>query len=144
MKRRWFVLVGLLVIALQSAILVAFGFPSPADPATALLLGGMTLAGCSFVLGGFDRRLGGVEWYQFVGVGNVLVGVSLALGQLIPVLTGTTAYDSSTLVALVVFAVVGGGSIVFIGADWVRGGHHFDLSVFEPGPILASGTGKRD
>ncbi|EMA38344.1 hypothetical protein [Halococcus hamelinensis] len=143
MKRRWFVLVGGLVIALPSAIVVAFGFPSPAEPATALLLGGMILAGVLFVLGGLDRRFGGVEWYQFVGVGNVLVGVSLALGQLIPVLNGTTAYDGSVLPALVLFTLVGGGSIVFIGADWIRGGHHFDLSVFESGPLLSSGTGKR-
>lgn len=138
MKRRWFMIFGVFATALPLVILLAFGFPSAAEPATTLLLGGMILAGIMFVLGGLDLQFGQIEWYQFVGAGNVLCGISFGLSQLIPILIGTSAYDSSTQLFLALCVVVGGTSMVFIGADWIRGGHHFDLSVFKPGPILLS------
>ena len=138
MKRRWFVLLGVFVTALPVAMLLAFGLPPLTDSTTIILLSGMLLSGLLFVLGGLDRQFGDIEWYQFVGAGDVIWAGSFMLSQLYPILIGTSTYDSSAQPIFALLVVVGAGSMLFIGADWMRGGHHFDLSTFERGPIFAS------
>lgn len=143
MRRHWLSVVGVFATALPLLIILTFGFPSAAEPATVLLLGGMILAGLMLVLGGLRHQIGKVKWFQFVGASIILWAVSYTLSLLAPVLNGTSPYDSGIQPFLVLLALAGGASMVFIGADWIRGGHHFDLSLIESGPSLASDKQER-
>lgn len=138
MKRRWFTVLGAFEAALPMAIFLAFGLPPLTDSATIFLLTGMLLSGLLLIVGGLDRQIGRIEWFQFVGAGNVIWAGSFMLSQLIPIVAGTSTYDSSAQPVFALLVVVGAGSMLFIGADWMRGGHHFDLSTFERGPIFGS------
>lgn len=143
MKRRWFLVLGVLTVASQVGPLVAFGIPSSPPASTVLTVVSTVLAGVLFVLGGLAPRIGGVEWYRFVGIAALLAGIGFALAMVVPILNGTSAYEREVRPLLAVAATIGGASLAFIGIDWLRGGRHFDLSIYEPGPILGSASDDR-
>lgn len=138
MKRRWFLILGIILVVSQTAILAAFGIPPVFESGPAATVVIIAFAGIFFMLGGSGRQFWGVEWHQFMGAGQILIGLSLATSILLPILNGTSAYESGIRPFLAVAAAIGGALVMFMGFDWIRGGRHFDLSTFEPRPILAS------
>lgn len=132
MKRRWFAVLGVAVLLGVAAILVAFGAPLATSPVAVVLV----VASVLFVLGGLDAVPNRVPWYRFVGVGELLFGAVLALIWVAPAVGGDRTTSS---LALAVVGVANALLLGFIGVDWFRGGRHYDLSRFEPGPILGSG-----
>jgi peptidoglycan/LPS O-acetylase OafA/YrhL len=140
MKRRWFLVLGVGIIAANLGFLFAFRTTVLENPTTAAanlfhILGGVLMA-----VGGTDAQPRRSKWYQFVGAGNVLIAVGLAASYLLPLVNGTSPYGDTVGILLAICAVAGGGSLAFIGFDWIRGGRHFDLSTFERGPILGAAS----
>lgn len=125
MKRRWFLLIGLFLIISNIVVVVAFGFPPPSEPAIATLITSF-FAGILLTLGGSGRQFWGIKWYQFVGAGQIFVGLLFVPTILLPILTDTSAYESSIQPFLAVGAAIGGALIIFIGFDWIRGGQYFE------------------
>jgi hypothetical protein len=135
MKRRWFLVEGIVFTIGSVATLFVFGLITPY---LVLLCFGFSFAGILSILGGINSELLDIEWYQFVGMGNVVVGVTFALSILLPMLTGSSPYDGPIGAFMAAAAILGGGSLVFMGIDWLRGGIHYDLSSYEDGPIFTS------
>ncbi|WP_323191433.1 hypothetical protein [Halostella sp. PRR32] len=134
MKRRWLTVLGCLIVAGWTAVFLAFGsFQSP-DPLFLVGTVPFLLAGVLFVLAGTTESLGGIEWYQLSGLGDVLIGLSMS-AQFLWTATRSGSVPGDVLVVDAIMAV-GGLSLVFIGIDWIRGGKHFDLSTYESGPIF--------
>jgi hypothetical protein len=140
MKRRWFLVLGLGMIAASLGLLFVFPVNLLENPATAATNIVLILGGALMAIGGAGIQPRTSEWYQFVGAGDVLIGVGMAASYLLPMVYGTSPYDGTEGVLLAICAVAGGGSLAFIGFDWIRGGRHFDLSIFERGPILGTAT----
>jgi hypothetical protein len=136
MKRRWFAVLGAFLLVGESAVLVAFGFPPPLDAGTALPFVLWAFVGILLVLGGLSVEIGTVEWHQFVGTANVLMGIWFGVGFPLTTLRDASLGDAGVIFAAVA-GVVGGLSMVFIGASWIRGSQHFKTSKYEPGPIFA-------
>ena len=128
MKRRWFAVLGI-VAMLGLAALVALGVPA-ATPVFAVLAVGSVL----FVLGGLDPVPDAVPWYRFVAVGELLFGSAFAVSLLGPVASGQR---STTALLFAAAGVANALIFAFVGVDWFLGGRHYDLSTFEPGPILS-------
>lgn len=137
MKRRWFLVLGLGIIVANLGFLFAFDTTALNNSATAATNGILALGGVLMAIGGAGVQPRGT-WYQFVGAGDVLIGIGMAASYLLPMVYGTSSYGSTESVFLVICAVAGGGSLAFMGFDWIRGGRQFDLSTFESGPILGS------
>ena len=137
MKRRWFLILGLGIIVSNLGFLFAFDTTVLDNLATAATTSVLVLGGVLMAIGGAGAQPRGT-WYQFVGAGDVLIGIGMASSYLLPVVYGTSPYGSTEGILLVICAVAGGGSLAFMGFDWIRGGRHFDLSTFERGPILVS------
>ena len=140
MKRRWFLVLGVGMIVANLGFLFAFRTTVLENPATVAANAIFILGGVLMAIGGANAQPRGSEWYQFVGTGNVLLGIGFAATYLLPIANGTSAYEGSAGVFLAIWGVVGGASLAFIGYDWVRGGRHFDLSTFERGPILGTAS----
>lgn len=139
MKRRWFLVLGIFLIIGQLAVRAAFGLPTPSESsaiATFVITGS---AGILFAIGGTGKQVGSITWNQFIGAADLLLGLMFVLGVVFPIWNSTSPYESSIQPFLAVAAIGGGASLMFIGIDWVRGGHYFDLSSYEPGPILSRG-----
>jgi hypothetical protein len=128
MKRHWFLVLGLFLFGSQLFVHTAFGVPSSADLGTLVSIIATALAGVLFVFGGLGISVRTLEWYQIVGGANILLGASFCLEIVVPVLNSTSASGSTVQPFMAVAAVCGGGSLMFIGLDWLRGGRHFDLS----------------
>lgn len=127
-KRRWFAVMGLTLL-LGVAALVLLDVAVATAPAVVLLGTGSLL----FVLGGLDPVPDVVAWYRFVGAGELLLGLVFALYWVAPVVGG------SRTTADLLLAVAGVANVLlfaFVGVDWFLGGRQYDLSRFEPGPIL--------
>ena len=88
----------------------------------------MSSAGVLFLFGGLGYELGSIEWYQLVGAGNVLLGLSFSL-QFVAAVMGPGSVSNELL--FIGAAAIGGLSLAYIGVDWIRGGKHFDLSQFD-------------
>ena len=131
MKRRWFLVLGVGIIAANLWLLITLDSPIIEEPASVATTLAFLLAGVLFVLGGVGERLGSLDWYQFVGLANVVMGVGFVATYLVPMAVGTSAYDGTTGTLFAVSAMIGGSSLAFIGLDWVRGGQHFDPSTYE-------------
>jgi hypothetical protein len=132
MKRRWFAVLGAFFLVGESAVLIAFGFP-PLNVGIALPFVTFVFVGILLVLGGLSAEIGNVEWYQFIGVANILMGIWFGVG--FPLMTFR---DMTAGVVLAVAGVIGGLSMVFIGASWIRGSRDFKVAKYEPGPIFSS------
>ncbi|WP_115865402.1 hypothetical protein [Halorussus litoreus] len=133
MKRLWFAVLGTLYAVVGVWFLTAFWSGVATDPASILTVALWFGASALYVLGGFGASLGGLDWYQFVGLGNVCLGLQLVVRVPFALADGNSA--TASLVATLAMGV-GGLSLAYIGLDWVRGGRHFDLSRFgdQPGP----------
>ena len=138
MKRRWFLVLGIYIIAANLWLLTTLDSPIIEEPMTVATNVAFLFAGVLFILGGVGENLGNLDWYRFVGLANLIMGIGFAATYLLPMMNGTSAYDGIASILLAICAVIGGASLAFIGFDWIRGGRHFDLSTFERGPILAS------
>ena len=138
-KRCWFLVLGIGIIAANFGYLFIFRDGVFETPIVAVANVFLIFGGTLMAIGGADAQPRGSEWYQFVGAANVLIAVGMAGTYLLPMVNGTSAYESTAGALFVVFVVVVGGcSLAFIGYDWIRGGRHFDLSTYERGPILGS------
>ncbi len=130
MKRRWFLVLGVYLIAANLWLLITLNSPIFEEPMAVVTNVAFLFAGLLFVLGGISENLGNLGWYRFVGLANLIMGVGFAATYLLPIANGTSAYEDAGIF-LAICAVVGGASLAFIGFDWVRGGRHFDLSTYE-------------
>lgn len=133
MKRRWLSVIGvfLLVAALGLAIVITgveeLSLEDGMTPATLFIVGTL------FVLGGESTSIRGLEWNQFAGIGQVILGSWFAFqaGTFLPI--DPTALELAMAGSFAIAGLV----FVFIGIDWFRGGFYYDLSELEPGPIRA-------
>ena len=134
-KRRWFAVMGVLVLLGLAVLAAVIDLPIATSAVFAVLVAGSLC----FVLGGLDLVPDVVAWYRFVAVGELLVGAAFAVTLLGPVAGG----DRSTTALLLAAAGVANALLFgLIGVDWFRGGRQYDLSVFEPGPILGDREGR--
>jgi hypothetical protein len=131
MKRRWFAVLGAFILLVWSLVSFTAGLTFDAT----LLLNDVPhlLAGVLLVAAGTTDTAGGVEWYQFAGLGFVCLGLTMASGLLLALLRAsvTTGLLASNAVGAVIGLV-----LAYTGFDWIRGGKHFDLAAFESGPIF--------
>lgn len=134
-KRRWFAVMGVVVLFGLAAIAVVVDVPIATSAAFAVLVVGSLC----FVLGGLDPVPDAVAWYRFVAVGELLFGSAFAVTLLAPVASGQR---STTALLFAAAGVANALLFGFVGVDWLRGGRHYDLSTFEPGPILGGDEGR--
>lgn len=137
MKRRWFAVIGASIVLAQGILMAIFGFPA-IDGLAVFGLVLPTIAGVLFIAGGFSVQIRNVEWYQFVGTADVLMGIWFGLEFAFGPYTDSTAGP-----ILAVTGIVGGLSMVFIGVNWMRYSRQFGVSRYEPGPIVGFGDRKR-
>lgn len=133
MKRRWFTVLGVFFLVGEGAVFAIFGFPA-LTIATAVSLVLPMVVGVLFVLGGLSVQIGTIRWYQFVGTGDIILGIWFGIDFSL-----TTLHDASLGDGAIVFAVigiVGGLNFVFIGIDWIRGGHYLNTSQYEKGSLF--------
>lgn len=128
MKRQWFAALGGFIAASWVAVLVAFGERVPFDPQFGVVGALVLSAAVLLVLAGTTDALGGIEWNQFAGAADVLLGLALIVQFL---LTATLEDATSAGLLADAAAALGGLVLLFIGADWIRGGKHFDLAAYE-------------
>ena len=120
-----FVVLGGLFLVGSVLFTLVFGI---ADSLLLLQVLMMGATGVLFVVGGIGYDLGSVEWYQLVGVGDVLLGLSLDISFL-TALEGSGSLGGDFL--FIGAAAIGGLSLAYMGIDWICGGKHFDLSQFD-------------
>lgn len=135
MKRRWFAVIGGFFLVVSASIGLFFGLDIRHWPAIAVGVLAWAVVGSLSIVGGLRESVGGVPWYRFVGASDVLLGLWM-VGS-----AGTWYLDATAARATQVSAVAmagGGLLLVFIGADYVLGGRHLDVSAFESGPIRGS------
>ncbi|WP_435076121.1 hypothetical protein [Halococcus sp. AFM35] len=142
MKRRWFLVLGVYLIAANLWLLNTLNSPIFEEPMAVVTNVAFLFAGLLFVLGGISENLGNLGWYRFVGLANLIMGVGFAATYLLPIANRTSTYEDAGMF-LAICAVVGGASLAFIGFDWVRGGRYFDLSTYEEDPILGTASETR-
>ena len=63
----------------------------------------------------------------------MLLGIALIVQFL---LTATLNGAPSAALLADAAAALGGLALLFIGADWIRGGKHFDLAAYDSGPLF--------
>lgn len=135
MKRRWFAVLGAFLLVSQGAALVVFDFPR-SDAEAALSLVAWMFVGALFILGGLSVQIGTIVWYQFIGGSFVVMGITFGLDFPLTTLNDASLGDAGVIFAIA--GIVGGLSMIFIGVDWIRGGHYLEISQYEAGPILSS------
>lgn len=119
MKRSWSPLLGVVLLVLVAALLLAFG-PGTVlgDPESAAQAGVLTLAGLCFLAAGV-RLPEGVRWYHLAGAGDVLLGLSFLVRFVVVALDpGVPTAD----LALTALGTLGGLSLAYLGVDVARGG----------------------
>ena len=128
MKRQWFAALGGFIAASWVAVLVAFGERVLFDPQFGVVGALVLSAAVLLVLAGTTDALGGIEWNQFAGAADVLLGLALIVQFLL-----AATLEDATSAGLLADAAAALGCLVllFIGADWIRGGKHFDLAAYE-------------
>lgn len=120
----WFGILLLLVVGIYA---VAFGIEAFTDPATAVSMGGMILAGLLFIVGGLREsvRLNSrtVPWNVPVGGAYVVLAVSVVASFV------DSALLEGETVALIMAgaAVLGGGSLAWFGIQTARDSRHVEL-----------------
>jgi hypothetical protein len=128
MHRRVLSWYGLFLLFAPQALLLAFGVDSLDVGTVGLTYGFMLLAGSLFVVAGSRREVHvaglTVPWNVFAGVGVVCVAVTVLAGGAADLLAGD---QSRAALAYTLVAAVGALTLVFIGVDVARGGHHFRL-----------------
>ncbi len=127
--RRFFLALGALLLVAELAFAVAFGVSPLTNLPTALQFVFFTFASLCFIIGGLADSLGGVEWYRFVGAGEIVWGLYVVLTGYLSILgaVGFTGGGSGGTLPAVVY-LLSGLLFAFIGFDWFRGGRYFNLS----------------
>ncbi|MFC4550198.1 MULTISPECIES: hypothetical protein [Halorussus] len=129
MNRRWHFRGGVVLLLATAALVVVLGdgpvvekFGHAGLPQVAQL-SAMVAAGGLYVLGGSENSVSErAGWYRLVGLGDVLLGLSLPLGAV------GGGFGGSNASAAVLVAMTGGGfSIAFVGVDRMRGGRHGEI-----------------
>ena len=128
-NRRWHFRGGVVLLLATVALIVVLGD----GPVVAKLghvelpqiaqLSAMVGAGGLYVLGGSENSVTeSAGWYRLVGLGDVLLGLSLPLGAV------GGGFGGSNASTAVLVAMTGGGfSLVFVGVDRMRGGRHAEI-----------------
>ena len=129
MKRRWFVVIGSVLVVL-TGYLAGSGAPAGRSRLAMLLLGG---GGVLILLGGYDPLPERLPWHQLVGAGVILVGATFLVLWTAPVLAGERGRDAMVLAAT---GLVNATILALVGVDWLLGGLVIDLDAFEPGPLF--------
>ncbi|ELZ33375.1 hypothetical protein C474_04825 [Halogeometricum pallidum JCM 14848] len=128
MKRRRLFFVPALLFLPGSLLFVAVA--PPHTLLSTLVVGCLFVAGCGFAVAGLvpSVSVGGreVPWYAFAGVADVALGVSMLLNA-VQMAAGGSGED----LFLAVATGLAGLPLLFIGADYLRGGKYLDVSVFE-------------
>lgn len=93
------------------------------------LVGCLLVSGCLFAVAGARSSVsvGGreIRWYVFAGVADVAVGVAMLLNA-------ARMFDGGGEGAFLAVATgLSGVLLLFIGVDYLRGGRHLDVTVFE-------------
>lgn len=128
MRRHWLAVFGAALVLLPVGLFSLAGRPDRVDGTVAATLC-FGLAGAAFVAAGVREYLpttaSAAPWYRFVGVGDLLLALGMALNGVSMVRGG----DSSAFVGVLTAA----GSIVLaaIGVDYFRGGVHLDTAAVE-------------
>ena len=133
MKRRVFAVFGALLLLGEAAFLGAFGLPL-LDFRTAILLALPACCGVLFVLGGFSMGGERIAWNQFIGVGDILIGIWLGVSLSLSAMSDPTLGDGGLI--FVAVAVISGLIMVFIGMVWLYDGDGFGIDRYEPGPLF--------
>jgi hypothetical protein len=128
MKRSYFAVLGLGLLAAVVAMAIAFGTEG-LDGGTLVAMAVLLLAADLLVLGGLVEEIPVdsvvVRWFHLLGAGIVLLGLAnVVFGA------GRVAGAEGLTVGAAAVAV-GGLALVFVGADFLRGGVHYDLSRLE-------------
>lgn len=89
-------------------------------------------AGVTSVLGGEGRSVLGLEWYQLIGIGNVVFAAATILWAVWWASGTTDGFEHATAAGM----GLGACCVAWIGVDWLRGAPHFDLANYEPGGIV--------
>ena len=133
MKRQWFAVLGGFIAVSLVASLAAFGERVLFDPQFAVVGALFLSSAVLLLLAGTTDAIGGIEWNQFAGAADVLLGLALIVQFLL-----TATLDGATSASLLAdaAAALGGLVLLFIGADWIRGGKHFDLAAYDSGPLF--------
>ena len=131
MKRRWLSVLGAGMLLAGAVYVAVFGVVSLAGPFRGTAAVCFTLSAIFEIVAGQGERVGSVEWYQFMGAANVLMGVMIGIH-----LVGGVVHGSPTPIGLDGMMAVGALSITWIGIDLLRGGRHFDPASYDSGPIL--------
>jgi hypothetical protein len=121
-RRRYVGPLGAVLLALPVVVVLAFGADALRSPSNAVQYGSLTLAGLLLVAAGARERyeIGGrtVPWNLLYGVGTLVLGVGIAVGNALSPPAGEVA-------PLFVFAaVVGGLALAYVGYDIARGGRY--------------------
>jgi len=124
---------GALLVVVPIGLVVGTGTVPTADPLLVASVVVVPLAGVLSMLGGLGVGVGRVEWFQFIGLSNVLFGgwvLWFALSTLL-----STPSDVGTIVSV---SLVGLGSVALtlIGVDWARGPKYFDVEAYENAPLF--------
>ncbi|MFH5801560.1 hypothetical protein [Haladaptatus sp. CMAA 1911] len=136
MKRRWFLVLGTFLIVVQLAIVVISSVPVFSITSATFILLTTGCAGVLFAIGGTGRGIGLITWNQFIGAADFLLGLLFILIAVFPIWNSMSPYETSIQLLLGIAAIGGLISLMFIGVDWVRGDHYFNLIAYDPGPIF--------
>jgi hypothetical protein len=140
MKRRWFMVAGTVMVLAITPLAFLFG---------ASLSGGIgveifvylvmpVLIGILYILGGASVSVGTIEWYQFIGIAEIIMGILVPIWFWLGIPSITSSL--SGIIFFMIIGVAGGLYSVFIGADYIRGGSVIDIAACESGPILTLRT----
>ena len=136
MKRQWFLVLGILGLISSIALLAILGF-SPSEPITATPVA-VAFGSLLFALGGIDSPFPRFEWYHFAGMGQIIIGIAAGGTFLLPILTGASTAEANLQIVHGLAGTFTALLLMFIGFDWLQGGHYLDLSNYDTGPIWAS------
>ena len=128
MRRSYFALVGLALLAATVGVMIAVGV-GEASGTVLVAVGALLLSADLLIIGGLTDQISVnswvVRWYHMVGAGVVLLGLAnVVFGA------GWVIESGEPSVGVLAFTTAG-LVIAFIGVDFFRGGIHYDVSRFE-------------
>lgn len=137
MKRRWFMVLGGAMVLAPTSLAFLFGALSDGIGIEILVyLVIPVLIGILNVLGGASVSVGRIEWYQFLGLAEIGMGISVPVWFWLGIPSVTSS--SAGLVFFMLIGIASGLYSVFFGVDLIRDGRFVTFDTFEPGPILRS------
>jgi hypothetical protein len=133
MNQRLYIGLGVLFVAIPVGLVTLAGSIPTDDLVLSTGTVVVPLAGVLAILGGLGVSVGGVEWFQFVGLSDVLFG-----GWVTGFAVHTVVQQPGDVGTLLSVGLVGVGSLALtlIGLDWVRGPRYFDVESYENAPLF--------